>query len=123
MSPYCTITFKGKKLKTKVHDSGGKTPKWTDKFELDVESPTEEMILRVWDQDLTTSDAVGFCKIKMSSLIINNGTDDWYMIYYDNKPAGEIRIVSEFAGEGGDAYENMKADFDAQEESLKAEAE
>jgi len=41
------------------------------------------------------------------------------MIYYDNKPAGEIRIVSEFAPEGGDAYANMKSEFDAQEAQLR----
>ena len=34
MSPYLTITFKGKKFKTKVHDSGGKKPVWKDEFVL-----------------------------------------------------------------------------------------
>jgi hypothetical protein len=32
MSPYCTLVFNGKKLKTKVHNRGGKTPVWGDKF-------------------------------------------------------------------------------------------
>ena len=32
MSPYCTVVFNGKKLKTKVHKNGGKTPKWDDRF-------------------------------------------------------------------------------------------
>lgn len=32
MSPYCTLVFNGKKLKTKVHSSGGKAPVWGDKF-------------------------------------------------------------------------------------------
>ena len=49
MSPYCTLVFNGKKLKTKIHDRGGKTPKWGDKFQLEVESVTEEIFLRVWD--------------------------------------------------------------------------
>jgi hypothetical protein len=34
MDPYCTITFKEQKYKTKVNDNGGKTPKWTDEFQL-----------------------------------------------------------------------------------------
>ena len=50
------------------------------------------MILRVWDQDLTTSDAVGFTKLKMSSLIINGGVDSWFTIMYDNKSAGEVHL-------------------------------
>ena len=73
MSPYCTMVFKGHKLKTKVHSYGGKTPVWGDEFVLDVLEHTEELVLRVWDQDTTTSDAIGWCKVKMSSLIINNG--------------------------------------------------
>ena len=32
MSPYITIVFKEKKLKTKIHDAGGKKPKWGDRF-------------------------------------------------------------------------------------------
>jgi len=101
MSPYVTMVYKGNKLKTKVHDYGGKLPKWTDEFKLDVTSVSDEIVLRVWDQDLTTSDAIGFVKIKMSSLVINCGIDDWFTIMFDNKPAGEIRLTSEFAPVGG----------------------
>jgi hypothetical protein len=90
---------------------------------LEVESHTEEVFLRVWDQDMTTSDAVGFTKIKLSSLMINNGVDDWFTITYDNKPSGEIHIISEFTPEGGDAYENLKQEYEEQEERLQAEAD
>lgn len=80
---------------------------------MDIQSASEELFIRVWDKDLTTSDAVGFTKIKMGSLIINNGVDDWFTITFDNKPAGEVHITSHFAPEGGDAYENAKAEFEA----------
>ena len=44
-------------------------------------SPSDEIVLRVWDQDLPSSDAVGEAKIKMSSLIKNRvGVDDWFTI-------------------------------------------
>jgi Ca2+-dependent lipid-binding protein len=105
MSPYITVVFKGHKLKTKVHNYGGKNPVWGDEFVLEVGSPTEELVLRVWDQDLTTSDAVGFTKIKMSSLIINCGIEDWFTIMYDNKPAGEVLLKSTFEPKGGNAFE------------------
>ena len=32
MSPYCTITFKNQKFKTKIHHEGGKKPIWEDEF-------------------------------------------------------------------------------------------
>ena len=43
---------------------------------------------------MTTSDAVGFTKVKLSSLMLNNGTDDNYEIVFDNKPAGTVNLVS-----------------------------
>lgn len=101
MSPYITFMFGTNKYKTKVHSSGGKTPKWTDEFKFEVKDITEEMTMRVWDQDLTTSDAVGFAKIKMSSLMINCGIKDWFTILFDNKPAGQILLETVFEPKGG----------------------
>ena len=55
--------------------------------------------------------------------MINKGIEDWFTITFDNKPAGEILLKSQFAPEGGDDYDNMKADYEAQETALRAEAE
>ena len=75
---------------------------------MNVTSPTEELVLRVWDQDMTTSDAVGFAKIKMSSLIINCGIEDWFTVMFDNKPAGQVFISTTFAPKGGDKYQALR---------------
>ena len=82
MSPYCTITHKKSKFKTKVAHEQGKTPKWKDEFQINVTDAHEEVHLRVWDQDMTSSDAVGYAKIKMSSLIINCGVEDDFDVTY-----------------------------------------
>jgi len=101
MDPYCTITFKDKKFKTKVHEAGGKKPIWGDSFTIETTSPSEEIVLRCWDQDVTTNDAIGFVKIKLSSLMINYGVEDWFPIMYENSTAGEIFIRSKFEPKGG----------------------
>lgn len=88
MSPYVTIVYKGKKYKSKTLNYAGKTPKWNQKFTFQVSSADDEIMLRVWDQDLMSSDAVGFVKLKMSSLIINKGVDSWFDLMYENKTAG-----------------------------------
>jgi len=90
MSPYITLVFKQQKMKSKIHYEGGKEPIFGDKFSFDITDASEEIVMRVWDKDMTTSDAVGFCKIKITSLIINNGVEDWFDIYFDNKKAGSI---------------------------------
>jgi hypothetical protein len=60
--------------------------------------------VRVWDQDLLTSDAVGFVKVKASSLMLNNHVEDWFTIYYQNQNAGKVLLVGDFAPEGGDQF-------------------
>lgn len=72
---------------------------------------------------MTTSDAVGFTKIKMSALIINCGVEDWFTIMFDNKPAGEILIRTQFEPKGGNGYEQMKEKFEEQNKKLEEEAQ
>ena len=43
MSPYCTLSYNGKKLKTRCHDYGGKTPRWGDSFALDIVDATKDL--------------------------------------------------------------------------------
>jgi Ca2+-dependent lipid-binding protein len=107
MSPYCTLTHKGSKLKTKVQSSAGKLPVWNDEFQFNIEDPSEEIFLRVWDQDLLTSDAVGFVKVKASSLMLNNHVEDWFTIYYENQNAGKVLLIADFAPEGGDQFQQL----------------
>jgi Ca2+-dependent lipid-binding protein len=105
MSPYCTLTHKGKKLKTKVQANAGKLPKFGEEFQFEIDDGGEEIFVRVWDQDMFSSDAVGWVKVKASSLMLNNHVADWFDLYMDNKPAGKVHLISDFAPEGGDQYE------------------
>jgi hypothetical protein len=59
-------------------------PSFDAEFQFTIDDPSEEIFLRVWDQDLLTSDAVGFVKVKASSLMLNNHVEDWFTIYYQN---------------------------------------
>ena len=123
MSPYCTLTHKKKKLKTKVRSNAGKHAKFGDTFTFDLENSGEEIFVRVWDQDLMSSDAVGFVKVKVSSLMINGGTTDEFTLYYENNSAGTISLTSVWAPEGGSEYDNLKAEFEEQTARLEAELE
>ena len=53
-------------------------------------------MLKVWDEGLLHSDPVGFAKLKASSLMINRGIDEWFTIYFENRPAGEVNLQSTF---------------------------
>lgn len=43
MDPFCKIEVNGKAYKTKVHNGGGKTPKWGDEFEVPIHSLDDEV--------------------------------------------------------------------------------
>ena len=50
------------------------------------------MHVEVRDEDVTTSDLIGECTIKLSSLCINGGLDDWFEIQYKGKKSGTIHL-------------------------------
>ena len=60
--------------------------------------------MRCWDLELTSSDPIGYANIKLSSLIINNGIEDWFPIMFEDKKAGEILLKSKFEPKGGENY-------------------
>jgi len=50
---------------------------------------TDELILRwYWEKNLITSDEAGFAIIKMSSLVINCGVEEWFTIMFENELVG-----------------------------------
>jgi hypothetical protein len=98
-------------------------PNFGDVFTIEIMDAGEVLSMRVWDQDLTTSDAVGFAKIKVSSLMLNRGIQDWFEISYDNKPAGKILLSSEFEPKDGKEYEDQKKELKAKNALLATKAE
>ena len=50
------------------------------------------MDITIFDEDVTTSDTVGTTKIKISSLCVNGGLDDWFPIQYRGKQSGQIHL-------------------------------
>lgn len=98
MDPYCKIEGpNGMIFKTKVHNKGGKNPKWGDEFEIPFKSMEEDIKIWVMDEDVTTDDNVGMAVLKCKSLAINNGVNSWYDITYNAKVSGKIHLLTKFA--------------------------
>lgn len=82
MDPYVTLEYntvdnKVKKEKTTVNNEGGQNPKWKDQeFTIIIASSENndgsqpdidgQINVRLWDEDATTSDPIGFCIVKFS---------------------------------------------------------
>jgi len=58
MDPYTVIETRQQKLRTKTMDNAGKTPKWDQIFDLDVKYIGDDIVVTVYDEDLTSDDMV-----------------------------------------------------------------
>jgi hypothetical protein len=123
MDPYVTITWDdqaGKQTKktTAVCTDGGKTPSWEDEeFEIKIVNPGEDsecptirdsIVIRLWDEDVSSSDPIAFSTVYFSQLCFDGGLDRSYPVYWEGKHAGHVRIVSKFIDE---AREELMKDF------------
>ena len=52
------------------------------------------MTIKVYDEDVTASDLVGESTIKLSSLCIGTGIDEWFPIQYKGKQSGTVHLKS-----------------------------
>lgn len=80
MDPYVVFKTRDQVFKTKVHNSGGKTPVWNQTFEIDVKYIGDELNLTVFDEDVTTSDTVGSSNMKLAALCNERPFDEWFPI-------------------------------------------
>lgn len=56
--PYCIIKLGQQQKKTRVHDEGGKKPRWNDTLTFAKSSDTN-LKIEVWDKDVIDDDLVG----------------------------------------------------------------
>ena len=49
-------------------------------FEVDVKYIGDDLDLKIWDEDVTSSDFVAGAVIKITALTANNGVDDWFPV-------------------------------------------
>ena len=82
-SPFVTLGFNGQKHQTAVHDYGGNSPVWGDKFDLEVKSSSEEMLVRLWNKDMDSNSIVGFTNIQLEELTKEGERDIWVKIQKD----------------------------------------
>ena len=98
MDPYCQLEYQGKKMKTRTHNGGGKHPVWNDTLSIVPMNFSDEIKLHVNDEDVGTDDKVGSCMIKISSLVIGSGIQDWFNIHHKGKQVGRVLIQTRYTG-------------------------
>ena len=87
----------GEECKTKVHKSGGKTPKWQDE-EIKLFKSSRDTMLKVvaWDEDRLSDDLIGQAEIEIAPFVGQIVRDRWISIYYKGKDVGQIKMHISF---------------------------
>ncbi|TNV71889.1 hypothetical protein FGO68_gene14958 [Halteria grandinella] len=106
MDPYLVLECNGQKAQTKVHHGGGKYPVWNQvreycdmgfqSFDFTVNSQNDEILIKCFDSDPGKDDFVGQCRIKVSTLCINNGVREWINMDRKQKLMGQIMLETRF---------------------------
>ena len=97
MDPYVLGETRMQRFRTETQEDAGKTPTWANEvFNVDVKYIGDDMHLMVMDENVTDSDTVGECTIKLSSLCVDGGLDEWFAIQYKGEEAGHLRLKSKW---------------------------
>lgn len=94
--PYVKLEYLGIKYKTKVHESGGKTPAWNETFVIPLGSISDELHIECKDDDVVGAKMIGSTNIKASALCFNNGVRDWFTFSYEGNSIGQILLSTKF---------------------------
>ena len=63
------------------------------------------------DDNIGSDDTIGATTIKLSSLCVNNGLDEWFELQYKGKPAGHIHLKSEWEPHGQELVEPPRPEY------------
>ena len=67
---------------------------------VDVKYIGDDLNLSVWDEDVGKDDIVAEATIKLSSMTMNGGIDEWYVLQYKGKDGGHIHLKTVWKPDG-----------------------
>jgi Ca2+-dependent lipid-binding protein len=100
MDPYVIINTRNQRIRTKTANNQGKKPKWNEAVDIDVKYVGDDLYIQIFDEDVTSSDLVGESQVKISSLCVGTGLDEWFDVSYKGKYAGKLHVSSEWQPTG-----------------------
>jgi len=83
-------------VRTKTKQNAGKTPKWDEVFDVRVNYVGDDMKIVIYDEDVMSNDLVAETIIKVSSLCVNGGIDEWFVVQHQGKNCGHIHLKGEW---------------------------
>ena len=102
MDPYAVIKNRSNAQRTETKWDAHKTPVWNETLDLQVSNISDNLSIRVMDENEATNAQIGECQVKMASMCVSGGLDAWFPIMHDSKPAGQLHLTGEWLPAGSD---------------------
>ena len=115
MKPYVQIEHRMERHQSKP--GSGKEPKFGETFTFDVKYVGDDFHMRLMNDGKLMADAV----IKVSSLCVNGGMDDWWQVNKDGKKEGFIHFTSKWEPSDAQTGASAVAAADGQIAALQAQ--
>lgn len=105
MDPYCVISVRGHKQRTRTKHEAGKHPSWSETFAFRVVHQ-DTVHMTVWDRDyFSRDDVVGEGTVTVMNIASMPNMEQWIRLEHRGHHAGNICIVAEFIPDGmGNAF-------------------
>ncbi|CDW88292.1 c2 domain containing protein [Stylonychia lemnae] len=98
MDPYVSIEYSGQKFRSATQKDAGKHPVWDQLFQMQVINLNDELMIKVYDENLGTDDLIGMAIIKVSQLCQNKGfQEQCFTLMFKDKQAGKILLESRYS--------------------------
>ncbi|CAG9315455.1 unnamed protein product [Blepharisma stoltei] len=97
MSPYCEIKIDDQIFSTKVCESGGTNPHWSDEFIFKISGENHIKLTVIDRRTIKGDQEIGSATIPLENIFTTNILEDWIGIYHENENAGQIRIYMKFS--------------------------
>ena len=65
-------------MRTETRWDAGKTPVWNETLDVQVTNINDDLELRVMDENEATNAEIGNCTVKMQSMCVSGGLDEWF---------------------------------------------
>ncbi|KAG9284031.1 hypothetical protein G9A89_022805 [Geosiphon pyriformis] len=96
--PFATIRIGSNAKRTRTDKRGGQHPEWDEeiRFQLLDEPSNKKMKIQVYNEDKREHDLIGETVVELDEVLKKGEWDDWFLLKFRNKDAGEIFLEMTF---------------------------
>ena len=102
MDPYVVVSNRQHANRTSAKEDAGLHPVWNETIELQVSNISDDVCVKVMDENVGANCEIGRCGIKLAAMCVNGGLEGWWEIGFGSARAGRIYLKGEWEPQGSD---------------------